>query len=138
MSKVDSIVKTVLSTFPATVAVYRFGSWGTVWQNSESDLDLAILLPHEFAVRAHQTVWINLNAEIAQASRTDRVDLIDLRKAKTDFQAEVLRTGKVLYCQDDDARLEFEALVLNMHQDLNRRRAGLRTDIMKRGRILPA
>lgn len=138
MSEVDTTVDSVLSAFPATEAVYRFGSWGTAWQRSESDLDLAVLLPHELANRVDQSDWLRLNGEIANVSRTDRVDLVNLRKATTDFQAEVLRTGEVVYCRDDDARLAFETLILNMHHDLNHRRAGLYEDIMKRGRVMPA
>lgn len=138
MSEVDTTVDSVLSAFPATEAVYRFGSWGTVWQRSESDLDLAFLLPYELAHRVDQSEWIRLNGEIAQVSRTDRVDLVNLRTATTDLQAEVLRTGEVLYCRDDDARLAFETLILKMHQELNQRRAGLYEDIMKRGRVIPA
>ena len=138
MSEVDATVDSVLSAFPVTEAVYRFGSWGTAWQRSESDLDLAVLLPHELANRVDQLDWLRLNGEIAQVSRTDRVDLINLRTATTDLQAEVLRTGEVLFCRDDDTRLEFETLILNMHQELNYRRAGLYEDIMKRGRVISA
>ena len=60
----------------------------------------------------------------------DFVDLVNLQTATTGIQAEIIRTGAVVFCQDDDARVEFEALVLSIHQDLNIQREPLYQDMM--------
>jgi len=37
----SQIVKMLLNSLPDTLAVYRFGSWGTQHERRESDIDLA-------------------------------------------------------------------------------------------------
>lgn len=136
MSLYDDIIKTVLITYPETLAVYRFGSWGTPYQRADSDLDVAVLLPHAIAKDLDFMDWATLNGKIACLSETDRVDLVNLRTADTDVQAEIIRTGDVVFCRDHDIRLAFEALILSMHQDLNRYRRGLYEDIRASSRVL--
>ena len=133
---IDAIVETVITACPDTQAIYRYGSWGTDYQRADSDLDVAVLLPHETAVDIDIRQWAALNGELAVAAHTEYVDLINLRTADTTLQAEILRTGEVVYSRDDDRRLDFEALVLSMHQKLNEARAPLYQDIMERGRVL--
>ena len=136
MSLYDDIIKTVLSAYPETLAVYRFGSWGTPYQRADSDLDVAVLFPHQSAKDVDFMDWAMLNGRIACLSETDRVDLVNLRTAATDVQAEIIRTGEVVFCRDHDTRLAFEALILSMHQDLNRYREGLYEDIKASCRVL--
>ena len=136
MNKIDAVVETVLNAYPDALAIYRFGSWGTPYQRADSDLDIAVLLPYETAVNVDSIDWVTLNGELAYVSRTDRVDFVNLRTASPDMQAEILHTGDVLFCQDDDIRIEFEALTLTMHQALNTRRAALYQDLMARARAL--
>ena len=93
------LVKAILSAYPETQAVYRFGSWGTLDQNADSDLDVAVLLPHETAFGRDPGDWIALNGELAYVSRTDKVDLINLRTAGTSLQAEILQTGEAGTCR---------------------------------------
>ena len=127
------LVNAILSAYPETQAVYRFGSWGTPDQNAESDLDVAVLLPHETAVDRDPGDWIALNGELAYVSRTDKVDLINLRTADTSLQAEILRTGEALHVGDDDARLAFEVYVLAKHQELNSWRRTIQEEMVSSG-----
>lgn len=130
MNNCDGIVDAILAAYPDTLAIYLFGSWGTPYQRTDSDLDVAVLLPHDIAVNVDFMDWVTLNGELSYVSRTDRVDLVNLRTASTDMQAEILRTGNVVFCRDHDASVEFETLILTMHQDLNTRRAALYQDMM--------
>ena len=130
MNNYDGIVDAILAAYPDTLAIYLYGSWGTPYQRADSDLDIAVLLPHDIAVGVDFMNWVTLNGEIAYVSRTDYVDLVNLQTATTGIQAEIIRTGEVVFCQDDDARVEFEALVLSMHQDLNIQREPLYQDMM--------
>ena len=135
MKNYDTIVEAITAAYPDTQAIYRFGSWGTPYQRADSDLDIAVLLPHGSAKNADFMDWVSLNGEIAHVSHTDRVDLVNIRTAPTDLQAEILSTGDVIFCQDDDVRVEFEALILTMHQDLNMQREALYRDLMKDSRL---
>ena len=130
MNNYDGIVGAILAAYPDILAIYRFGSWGTPYQRTDSDLDAGVLLPHDIAVNVDFMDWVRLNGELSYVSRTDYVDLVNLQTATTAIQAEIIRTGSVVFCRDDDARVEFEALVLSMHQDLNIQREPLYQDMM--------
>jgi hypothetical protein len=129
---VDRIVRLVLETHPATQAIYRYGTWATAAQRRDSDLDVAVLLPHAEAMRVDRWQWHLLAVKLAGAAGTEHADLVNLRRADTTLQAEILRTGHVIHCREDDVRLEFETLVLSMYQKLNAERAGIRAAIIER------
>ena len=42
----QTIVTHILQAFPTTQAIYVFGSFGTVDERPESDLDIAVVLPY--------------------------------------------------------------------------------------------
>ena len=130
----DRINRLVLDAHPDAQAVYRFGTWGTASERPESDVDVAVLLPHAAAMRVDRWQWHLLAVQIAGAVRAEQADLINLRRADTSFQAEILRTARLTYSREDDERLGFESLVLSMYQKLNAERAGIRAAIVGSGR----
>ena len=130
----DRINRPILEGHPATLAIYRFGTWGTAAQRPDSDVDLAVLLPHVDALEVDRWQWHLLAVRLAGAVGAEHADLINLRRAHTTLQAEILRTGRLTYCRDDGGRLEFETLVLSMYQKLNEERAGIRAAIVESAR----
>jgi hypothetical protein len=70
------------------------------------------------------------------ASLLDReVDLVDLSKASTVFQVQVVSTGKVIYCNDERRRMFFEMTVLKKYAMLNEERQCILEEIRERGTI---
>ncbi len=134
---VDDIICLILETHPATQAIYRYGTWGTAAHRVDSDLDVAVLLPHDEAKRVDRWQWHLLAVKLAGAAGTEHADLVNLRRAGTTLQAEILRTGRLIYCQDDGFRLAFETLVLSMYQKLNDERAGIRAALVESARTPP-
>ena len=130
----EGINRLVLEAHPDAQAVYRFGTWGTDAQRPDSDVDVAVLLPHGAAMRADRWQWHLLAVSIAGALGAEHADLVNLRRADTSLQAEILRTGRLSHSGDDAARLGFESLVLSMYQKLNAERAGIRAAIVGSGR----
>ena len=126
----DRINRLVLAAHPDVQAVYRYGTWGTAAERPDSDVDVAVLLPHGPAMRVDRWQWHLLAVDIAGAVRAEHADLINLRRADTSFQAEILRTARLTYSGEDDERLSFESLVLSMYQKLNAERAGIRAAIV--------
>jgi len=116
----SEITNVIRAAFPDTEAIYRFGSWGTDAERIDSDLDIALLLPWQQAKDIALWDWATLNGEVAASADTDRVDLINLREADVLFQFEILRTGEVIYCADQAARLNFEVLTISKYEELNR------------------
>lgn len=136
-SLIDDVVRLILASYPATQAIYRYGTWATAAQRVDSDLDVAVLLAHGEATRVDRWQWHLLAVKLAGAAGAEHADLVNLRRADTTLQTEILRTGRLVYCQDDDGRLGFETLVLSMYQKLNDERAGIRAAIVESARTPP-
>ena len=131
-----NITAPILATHPRTQAVYLYGTWGTEHQRQDSDIDIAVLLPHDDAKQVERWQWHQLSTEVAGKVHAEYADLINLRCVDTTFQAEILRSGRLIHCIDEDARLDFETFVLSRHQKLNRERAGIHKEIINSGRVL--
>ena len=130
----DDLNRLVLDAHPDAQAIYLYGTWGTDAQRSDSDVDIAVLLPHGAAMRTDRWQWHLLAVAVAGAAGAEHADLVNLRRVDTSLQAEILRTGRLTYSGDNDARLGFESLVLSMYQKLNAERAGIRAAIVGSGR----
>ena len=133
---IAGVIHAIVTAHPNTQAIYLYGTWGTEYQRASSDLDIAVLLPRAAAQAVDFWAWCQLSAEVASAAKVERADLINLRCVDTSFQAEILRTGRLIQCADDETRLVFETLILSMYQRLNAERAGIREEIIKSGRVL--
>lgn len=131
----QKITTPILAAYPDIQAIYLYGTWGTEYQRQDSDLDIAVLLPHYESQKTDRWQWHLLATEMAAKIHVEHADLINLRCVDTAFQAEILRTGRLLYCADEEARLHFEMIVLAMHQKLNAERAGIRREIIASGRV---
>ncbi len=124
------LIKEIRTCFPDLHLIYRFGSMHIEERHAESDIDLAVLLsqPMEPLKRwaAQNHLALLLHAE---------VDLVDLRTASTVMQAQVLRTGILLYESDPQLRALYEMRVLSAYAFLNEERRGILNDIQQQGRI---
>jgi hypothetical protein len=72
--------------------------------------------------------------ELASELNRD-VDLIDLNEASTVFQAQVVHTGKVIYCADEKRKDLYELKTLKMYAKLNEERLPILKNIDERGSI---
>ena len=118
------IVQVILRDLPETQAIYLYGSYARDEQRPDSDIDLAVLLPHETAKRIGSLALSKTQSAVASVVRRD-VDLINLRRVSPVLQAEVVGTGRMLCVCDADASDEFEMAAFSALQDLNRMQADL-------------
>ena len=127
---VEHLISAILSAMPDCQAIYRFGSWGTASQRSESDIDLAVL-PAKPLDSVH--CW-DLAQSLASLAGRD-VDLIDLLSASTVFRMQIISKGKRLYCADVDPVEKFENSVFSSYAKLNEERREILADIQQRRNI---
>ena len=85
------------------VLVYVFGSFARGELREDSDIDLAFLSDGEFT---SYEIFM-LAQEIAEIYNRE-VDLIDLKKASTVFKAQIVGTGDVIYCSDENIKTNFQ------------------------------
>ena len=124
------IVAHLRSALPGVIAVYRFGTWGTVAERTDSDLDLAVL--------TRQRLPAAQSWEIAQqlAMLAGRhVDLVDLQAASTVMAAQIVSRGERLHCSDARRCAEYEDYIYSAYARLNEERREILRDIQKRGNV---
>ena len=129
------IIDIILAHYPATQAVYLFGSHQTDDEQRTSDVDIAILLPPRQAKAAGSLALSALRAELEIYLKKD-VDLINLRQAPTVLQKEVVVADRRIYCVDAYAAAEFEMLTFSYYQKLNEERGNIIRDALTTGRFV--
>jgi len=121
------LIQAITDAFPNTQAIYLFGSYASGEQQTDSDMDIAVLLPHDKAKQARNLPISDLAFRLSEIADT-HIDLVNLRLVSTVFQNEIINTGKQIYCADEFAADEFEALTLSFYQKLNEERADILRD----------
>ncbi len=133
----NAIVNAVLKHHPQVQAVYLFGTYGTEHERPGSDVDIAVLLSTEDARQSGSLTWSGLHVVLEQLLGKD-IDLINLRRASTVLQKEVIFAGRRIFCTDRYAAEEFEMLVLSFYQKLNEERAEILAVGLRSGRFIGA
>jgi|WetSurMetagenome_2_1015567.scaffolds.fasta_scaffold19476_6 uncharacterized protein len=124
------LIQIIQKHYPETQAIYLFGSFVNGEISSQSDVDIALLLPFEFK---EELMMTNLHFELEQYFKRD-VDLINLRTVSTVFQNIIINTGKVIFCADEYSKGTFEMLVWSFYQKLNEERAEILEALFKTGK----
>lgn len=125
----EAIVQLLLSKFPNLLAIYAFGSHIDGTSGPQSDLDLAVFVA---GYAESQVLW-QVSGDLADIAGCP-VDLLDLRAASTVMQYRIITTGERLWNKDAQAAL-YEAAILSEKTELDCARAGLISDIQKRGSV---
>lgn len=105
-----------LDRLPALLAdhgirlAYLFGSAVRPVKRPPADVDLAILPGPGYSFRPFY-------AGLSLLLGTDRIDLVDLRHAPSGFCLNILRTGRLLYKENDATENRFEHSVLARLRD---------------------
>ena len=121
----DSLIHSILQSYPDTQAVYLFGSWSSPDQRPDSDLDMAILLPPDMAKSLDTLKWHTFAVELASIAALAKVDLINLRCIDTVFKYQIIMTGERIFEVDAVSADEFELNVMAAYQDLNYQRSAI-------------
>jgi len=134
-SQQQKLVYQILNNHSLTQSIYLFGSWGTEHQTQHSDLDIAVLLPPEIAQHVDPWEWLALSQALANAAGVEKADLINLRQVDTVLRKEVIAADRRIYCADESAALEFEALTLSLYHQLQYERKDIIDDAIRTGRF---
>ena len=135
MCENNEIIRIVLEHHPKAQAIYLLGSHGTVYEREDSDVDIAILLPHQEAKEIGSLTLSDLRFDLEDFLEK-KIDLINLRQVSTVFQKEIIMSECRIYCANQYATDEFEMLTISYYQKLNEERAETIEDIVETGRIL--
>jgi len=134
MSETDKIITAVLKYYPNVQAIYLFGSYGTDEAWVDSDVDIAVLLPHEKSQQSSSLLMSDLCFELERLLGKG-ADLINLRQVPTVLQKEVVVADRCIYKADEYGADEFEMLTFSYYQKLNEERRQILEDVLAEGRI---
>jgi len=110
--------------------IYIFGSCAKGTSHKNSDIDIAFLSDEDFT-----DYEIFMIAQELASLLNIEIDLVDLKKSSTVFKAQVVGTGKTIYCNNDTRRMYFEMDTFKEYALLNEERAVILENIKKRGNI---
>ncbi len=108
--------------------VLLYGSFGTPYFNSDSDLDVAV----QFPARLEPSSLLNIRASL-EAATGRKIDLVDLRGADPVLAMQALRAGRPLSVNDSKAYGQFAMRALSDYMDLKIDRRGIEQGLMQWG-----
>ena len=112
------------------IIIYLFGSAARNELRKDSDIDIAFLTEKE--VDSYKC--FSKAQELADIFKRD-VDLINLNSSSTVFKAQVIGTGKRIYCSDETKRMYFEMRAFKEYALLNEEREVILKKIKERGSV---
>lgn len=130
---IDLATAVLKQQWPELEAIYVFGSWGSIDQHADSDLDVAVLLP--VGQTPDFEAWSKVRFELQKLAGCP-VDLINLREASTVFQKEITWKGQRVFAANQYQAALFESLVMSLYQKLNEERSEILAQIQQTGSIL--
>jgi len=104
------------STKDNVILAYLFGSTVRGDANILSDVDIAVMLDENLSKKDVLDIELNLISELTHLLKTDKVDLIVLNDAPLLLNHNIIKTGKVLKC-DETKRVQFETKILSKYLD---------------------
>ena len=128
----EEIIRTVLTYYPSIQGIYVFGSYGSGDPLPDSDVDIALLLPHEQAKEEKNLMLSQCRFDLEKVLKK-QVDLLNARQVSTVFQKEII-FGDLIFCSNANAVDEFEMLTLSYYQKLNEERSGILDAFMRTAR----
>lgn len=102
-----------LSKNSNVIAFFIFGSFGTQYQNQNSDIDFAILYDKDVTLKEE----LMLEVKISEIFKRDDIDVVNLNKAPINLQHRVIYTGDLLYCRDKIKLADFKERVFKLYGD---------------------
>jgi len=113
----DAAREAILAVLPDAWAIYIHGSFARGEEWPTSDLDLAVLLPHDRNIPDRLQLAADVSRRVGR-----EVDLIDLRRVGDVLRREILADGRAIHVSEPDKVLDWEASAMSRyarhHEDI--------------------
>lgn len=94
--------------------IYIFGSYAKGTNGKDSDLDIAVLLEDNY----NPLDKLALIGEFIDVFKRNDIDLVILNNANSVLKHQVIKYGKLVYMENEDAKVNFEVRVLKEYMDM--------------------
>jgi len=105
----------VLKKHREILFAYLYGSVARGHARKDSDIDVGIFLKRDFARDVFYE--FKVAAEIERKCNLKNVEVVVLNNKPLRFLNQVLRYGRLMFCRDEKARIEFETYVTKAYID---------------------
>ena len=102
---------------PEVLLAYLFGSYGRGRASTLSDIDIAVLLPAEMLPAERFEYRLSFGLEIGRRLQHNEADIVILNDAPLALAYRVLRDGQLLYCRDENVRIQYRARIVDRFLD---------------------
>ena len=112
-----AVMAEYLSTVPEVVLGFLFGSYARGQGRADSDVDCAVLLADNVPADGYFRFRLLVMDGLARSIGRDDVDLAILNEAPLALAYRVLRDGKLLFCRDHAAYVQYRVRTLDLYFD---------------------
>ncbi len=119
----EKVQKTLSAFFKKrdeVLLAYLFGSVAEDKQNKLSDLDIAVLVEGDKLGKLDEQPFgyqVSAMTDLISLLKTNDVDLVILNYATPLLSHEVIKYGEVIFCRDEEMRIQFEVRTLQQYID---------------------
>lgn len=129
-NRIRETIKQFLIEHVSPYLIVLFGSFARGELRNDSDIDIAFLSEKQF----NDYQLFLLSQKLADKLGRE-VDLVQLDKASTVFQAQIVGTGETIYCTDETKKMYFEMRALKQYAKLNEERKPVLDAIKESGAV---
>lgn len=112
-SNIETDIIDAIEQYPAVLVGYFFGSASHGQGGPLSDIDVGILLEP----MASAAMFGQIQDALCRKLKTDKIDLISLKKAPFSLSYRIIKDGKCIYCCDEKVRERFETDTIMRYLD---------------------
>lgn len=98
-------------------AIYLFGSRAEGTNYATSDYDFAFLFKNFNRKTHNHRLAVNIQMKIEEIFAPVPVDVIFLQNAPVELRFQIIKHGKIIYCEDDNFRTDFEDITIRDYLD---------------------
>ncbi|OHD10820.1 MAG: hypothetical protein A2086_15135 [Spirochaetes bacterium GWD1_27_9] len=114
---IEKIILDYLLNNTKALTIYLFGSILKENFNNESDIDIAVI----FDQKIPKEDLFNHSLNLGVLLKRD-IDLVDFKESAVTLRIEIIKAGKVIFCENEETRLFYEMISLTEYQKLNEER----------------
>jgi uncharacterized protein len=112
----ESETEVIFKKYPVKFA-YLFGSRAKSNTTSLSDVDIAVFLDETLTDNQIFDTCLEISGELSKEYKTEKIDLVVLNTSPLLLSFDIVVTGRLLYCANEQKRIEFEARTMSLYFD---------------------
>ena len=119
MNDLKSYINKHIEEYPGIMLIYLFGSYANNNQKKNSDIDIAVFVsPKQYTKDAFDSTKeaYSLATNIGLVFNR-QTDVIILNSSSIEMSYQIITNARVLYDENIDCRLEYEARIIGMYFD---------------------